>query len=57
MPSATDSSKRVLVSLLRKLARKYKLTLNLNRDSADSDVKAALPIGYRKTFGSHFELG
>ena len=41
MPSTIDACKRALVTLLRKLAAKYNLTLNVARESSDSDVKAA----------------
>ena len=41
MPSAVDLAKRELVKLLKSLASKYKLHLELSRDSSDNDVKKA----------------
>ena len=41
MPSEVDLAKRELVKLLKSLASKYKLLLELSRDSSDNDVKKA----------------
>ena len=40
MPSAVDLAERELVKLLKSLASKCKLHLELSRDSSDNDVKA-----------------
>ena len=44
MPSAVDIAKRSLVTLLKELAAKYRVTLDVNRESSDEDVTKA----YRK---------
>ena len=41
MPSAVDAAKRELVKLLKSLADKYKVRLNLSRDSLEKDVSKA----------------
>ena len=41
MPSVLDQKRRALVTLLKQLARKYKLTLDLNRQSSDAQLQAA----------------
>jgi hypothetical protein len=48
MVSEIDRTKRVLVSLLKRLAAKYDVTLVLTRDSADADVRAAVKKVSRK---------
>ena len=42
MPSAVDLAKRELVKLLKSLASKYKLLLELSRDRSDNGVKKAV---------------
>ena len=41
MPSYTDGKKRAFVSLLKKLARKYNLQVDIVRESSDVQVMAA----------------
>ena len=41
MPSEVDAKKRVLVTLLKRLARKYNLQLSLVREATDAQVGAA----------------
>lgn len=41
MVSARDLAKRALVVLLNALATAYKMTLKINRDSSDADVRTA----------------
>ena len=41
MPSEADTKKRAMVSLLKKLARKYKLQVTLVRESTDVQVMSA----------------
>ena len=47
MPSPLDLAKRELVKVLRDLATKYRVTLNLTRDSSNSAVRA----GHGRTTG------
>ena len=48
MVSAIDRAKRSFVALLKTLAATYGLTLVLNRDSADADVRSAFKKVSRK---------
>ena len=41
MPSEVDLAKRELVKVLKSLAAKYKIDLELSRDSSEKDVKKA----------------
>ena len=41
MPSAVDAAKRELVKLLRGLAQRYQLRLDVSRDSSDKEVSKA----------------
>ena len=47
MVAELDRAKRALVTLLRRLASQYAVTLDLTRDSLDADVHTA----YRKVSG------
>ena len=49
MVSELDRAKRALVTLLRRLASQYAVTLDLTRDSLDADVRTAYRKVSRKT--------
>ncbi len=49
MVSEVDRAKRALVTLLRRLASLYAVTLDLTRDSLDADVRTAYRKVSRKT--------
>ena len=49
MVSELDRAKRALVTLLRRLASRYAVTLDLTRDVLDADVRTAYRKVSRKT--------
>ena len=48
MASAINRAKHIFVALLKILAATYRITLSLNRDSSDDDVRAAFKKVSRK---------